>query len=414
MRARTWVVEIAAVVLTVGIGLLLVEADRGLAAGGAIAAPEAALTLLLVVLLASVLLVGLLAHLTATWRPTVSALPVPPATVPLAWLLASVTLAAVGLASVRLGVLGRAAFAPPLTVLASVVLFIVALAAYALHARALARASNPYAVVAMLGSLAVSAADLGYPASCPPDAPEPPPLRLGRAILARRSGYVREVDVRALVRAAARGNAVVRAPAVGGFISRGEPLLEVFAVDGGRVPARVSRVVRLADVRDARTDAAFCLGLLSDVAIGSLASEPGVAEAALDRIGEVLGRLGPRPFPTGRHADPRGALRVTQPVIGWPRLCEIALADIALRGAADPRVRDRLAALVDTLGRRLTPERAASLLPYAPVPRPHERPHPPERRPPMRAPEQPRPSQPARRRAAEEHVRVEDLDGAGV
>jgi uncharacterized membrane protein len=127
--------------------------------------------------------------------------------------------------------------------------------------------------------------------------------------------------------------------------------------------------VRLADTRDVRCDVAFTLELMSDFAVGSLRERPGVAEAALDRIEEVLARIGPRPFPSGRYGDKHGRLRILQPVLSWPRLTEIALGDLAARSCEDPSVRERLSALVDALARRVAPERAAALAAYAPFPR---------------------------------------------
>ena len=48
---------------------------------------------------------------------------------------------------------------------------------------------------------------------------------------------------------------------------------------------------------------------------------------------------------------------------------EVALADVSLRGAGDPRVGERVSALEDQLRRRLAPERAGgALAPYAPTP----------------------------------------------
>jgi uncharacterized membrane protein len=358
---------VLAAVAGVGAGVLLVEADRALARAGAAGVPEAVAPLLVALMLASAVLIALLAALGAVLRPTVSALPAPSASRIIAWLVVTVAVAAAGLGSVRFGGAGLP-FAPALTATVAALLFAIGLVAFARHARVLAHAARPYAAVAHLGELAVEAADRRYPPRLPAEAPEPPPLRLGRVVPSPRTGYVVHVDGPRLVRDARRANAVVVAPAIGAFVMRGEPLLQVFAQDGKPLPRRIARGVRVAELRDVREDVAFDLGLLSDVAVGAIASEPGVAEAALDRIGEVLGRLGPRPFPHGRFADAKGRLRVVQPVRSWSRLVEIALSDLALRAGADPRVRERLAALIDQLRRRVAPERAAVLAAYAPHP----------------------------------------------
>ena len=269
-------------------------------------------------------------------------------------------------------IVGRQPFTPPLTVMASVALLVVSLIVFARHAHALADAANPYAVVATLGASRDAATERRYPPVCPPELPEPPELQLGRVVPAPRSRLRRR---RRRAASRARGDARQRdrdGPGSGRLRHAGRAACSrsTRSTAGGFPPASPAPS-RLADVRDARADAAFGLGLLVGRRDRRAGEEPGVAEAALDRIGEILGRLGPRPFPTGRYADARGGLRVLQPVIGWPRLAEIALADIALRGAADPRVRERLSALVDQLSRRLPPERVATLAPYAPAPRPH-------------------------------------------
>ncbi len=366
MLGRGWTLPLPAAVGGVAGGVLLVYGDRYLEARGTTGAPEAVVPVLVALLFGAAFLIALLAALAARWRPAVSALPVPPASGTIAWLLASAGVAVVALGSVRVGVPGEPSFAPALATTVAALLAAGGLASFARYARTLADASRPYAVVARLGEIAVDAADRRYPPRLPADAPETPPLRLGRVVAAPRTGYVVSVDVPRLVADARRASAVVAAPAVGAFVVRGEPLLQAFGQDGKPLPRRVVGGVRIADVRDTREDVAFDLGLLSDIAVGAVATEPGVAEAALDRIGEVLARLGPRPFPHGRFADARGDVRVVQPVPGWPRLVEIALSDVALRGAADPRVRERLSALVEALRRRVGPERAAVLAAYAP------------------------------------------------
>lgn len=368
MRVRAWLLPAVAVVAAVAASAGLLRADRYLASVGTTAAPEAALAVLVVVLLSSVVLIALLASMDARWSPTVRALPAPPSDATLALLLATIVVAFAALGTVRIGLAPERPFAPPLTVTADVALFVVGITLFALHARALARAAAPYAAISRLADIARDAAERTYPAIVPPDVGRPPALHPGRALPAPRSGYVVAVDTKRLVRGARRANAIITAPAIGAYLSLGQPMLQVHALDGRPLRTRLISTVRLADVRDPRRDVAFGLGLLSDVAVAAIEKDPGVAEAALDRIAEVLGRVGPRPFPTGRFADKEGQLRVVQPVVRFPRLAEIALSDVAVRGMADPRVRERLAALVDALVRRLPPDRALVLLAYAPHP----------------------------------------------
>jgi uncharacterized membrane protein len=374
MRTRSFILTALGVAATIAGALALVAADRYLTANGVRATPETAVPVLVVVLLGSVVLVALLALAASLRRPVVRALPAPSAAPALTWLLVTVVVGLVALGSVR------AAFAPALTVTAAVLLFLVSVAAFGAYARALTAASHPYAAVARLGEIAVAAAEHRYPPAVPAEVPEPPPLRMGRVVPAPFTGYVTGVDIPRIVREARRANVVVVAPAVGAFITKGEPVLQVFALDGRQLPHRIAHVVSVADVRDTATDVVYDLGLLSDVAVGAIDREPGVAEAALDRIGVVLGRLGPRPFPTGRFADDCGDVRVVQPVTSWPRLVEIALADVAARCGENPRVRERLSALNEDLRHRVPPERAAALAGYTPEP---EFLHPIERRVPV-------------------------------
>lgn len=365
MRKRGWLWPLLGVLAGVALAFVFLAVDAYLASTGTTGAPEAALTVLVVVLAGSAVLVALLAVVGARRTQLVPALPAHVPTATLAVLLAAMSLAIVATGAVRLGNAGETPFGPASAVTVAALLFVLGLVMFGRHASALGSAAHPYLAVARLGDLAVAAADRAYPAVVPPDVPSAPQLQLGRVIPAERSGYVVAVDTAALAAAASKANVVIEAPAIGQFLTRGEPLLHVHALDGGKVPGRIARGVRVADVRDPCTDVAFALGLLSDVAVRSIHDEPGVAEAAIDRIGEVLGRLGPRPFPTGRTTGARGALRVVQPVVGWQRLVDVALSDIAVRGAADPRVRDRLNALVEQLSRRVAPERAAALRPYA-------------------------------------------------
>src|SRR5581483_9572053 len=73
------------------------------------------------------------------------------------------------------------------------------------------------------------------------------------------------------------------------------------------------------------------------------------AVQAIDRIHDCLRMLVTRPFPTGRHADATGRLRLVVPALAWEGYVHIAVDEIRHLAVNSLQASRRLAAMLDDL-----------------------------------------------------------------
>jgi uncharacterized membrane protein len=172
-------------------------------------------------------------------------------------------------------------------------------------------------------------------------------------VAADRSGVLFRVDCAELV-ALAREAActLVMEPAVGDFVAAGAPLFRV-AGDTGRLShENASRAVALGPERTMNQDMAYGFRMLVDIAERSLADsyeDPTTAVAAIDRLHDLLRQLARRPFPSGRHCDEDGAVRLVLPTMSWDGYVALAFDEIRQVGAGAPQVPRRLRAALEDL-----------------------------------------------------------------
>ena len=69
----------------------------------------------------------------------------------------------------------------------------------------------------------------------------------------------------------------------------------------------------------------------------------------IDRLEELLLRIGRRPQPTGFFVDSAGVVRLMHPEPTWAETLDLAFTEIAIYGASSPAVVRRLAATYDRL-----------------------------------------------------------------
>ncbi|MER7347322.1 DUF2254 domain-containing protein [Streptomyces aurantiacus] len=189
-----------------------------------------------------------------------------------------------------------------------------------------------------------------------------------------RAGVLRDVNIARAVRAARRQGVVLRLlPRIGDFVVPGTP---VFAVHGGPAPGRhaLRYTVSVGVERTFHQDLGFGLRQLSDIALRALSpavNDPTTAVQALDRIVQFLASVAPYPLGALRHRDRRGAVRLVQPVPGWPDLVDLGLTEIRACAAGHPQVTRRMLAGIDDLlllasaGRRAPLVRHRALLEQA-------------------------------------------------
>jgi uncharacterized membrane protein len=183
------------------------------------------------------------------------------------------------------------------------------------------------------------------------------PPRRSDAVPAPRPGVVVAIDTDGLVAVATRADVVLELLVrMGDFIPQDAPLV---VVHGGG-PAAVPDVTRFISLQGERThdrDPAYGLRKLVDIGIRSAADDPSTTVEALHRIHDSMRQLAWRPFPTGRHSDARGRLRLIVPVRSWDDYVQLAFEEIRLAGAGQPQITRRLRAALEDLRSVAAPER---------------------------------------------------------
>jgi uncharacterized membrane protein len=107
---------------------------------------------------------------------------------------------------------------------------------------------------------------------------------------------------------------------------------------------------------------------IAERAISEPFNDPTTAVQAIDRLHDCMRQLARRPFPTGRHLDADGRVRMIEPVLSWDGYVRLAFDELHLAAGGSPQVSRRLvAALVDLRGyvpaeRRLAVDRQLDLL----------------------------------------------------
>jgi len=140
-------------------------------------------------------------------------------------------------------------------------------------------------------------------------------------------------------------------PKVGEYLPIGAALV---AVHGGRGPpdATVRHCVHLGRSRTMYQDSLYGIRQLVDVASQALSpavNQPTTTVVVIDRLEELLLRIGRRPQPTGFFVDSDGVVRLMHPEPTWAETVDLAFTEIAIYGAPSPAVTRRLAAAYDRL-----------------------------------------------------------------
>ena len=135
-------------------------------------------------------------------------------------------------------------------------------------------------------------------------------------------------------------------PRVGEYVATGGV---VFAVHGGSPPVdrRILSCVDLGRSRSLYQDPTFGIRQLVDV--GTQALSPAInqmttAVQVIDRLQDLLLRIGRRPRPSGLFTDDRGVVRLVEPTTDASYLLDLAFREISQCGAGSWHVTRRLAA----------------------------------------------------------------------
>jgi len=253
-----------------------------------------------------------------------------------------------------IGVDDQKGHVPGLTVLTTYVLAVASLATlviYVSHAGQRLRATG---LIDLVGDQLHVEIAKRFPAVGGP--PLPPD-----AVRSASAGVVAKIDTDGLVAAAAREGCVLELCArMGDFVPRDAPLLRVHGAQTARL-ADTAKLVVLHDERTHDLDPAFGVRKLVDIAVRSASEDPTTTVEAIHRIHDSLRQLAWRPFPSGRHTDAAGELRLIVPVRDWEDFVRLAFEEIRLAGAAQPQIARGLRAVLEDLKTVAPDERQAAL-----------------------------------------------------
>jgi uncharacterized membrane protein len=194
------------------------------------------------------------------------------------------------------------------------------------------------------------------------DKPLDPPQQI---VPAPAPGVLYKIDERELVQAAENTDVtIVLVPRIGDFVPQGAP---VFNVHGGTVVdgRRLLRAIAFGKERTLHQDLAYGLRMLVDVAVRSLSKsmgDPTTAVQAVDRLHDCLRQLVQRRFPSGRHCDSSGHLRLMTPELTWQGYVDIAMDELRQYAVSSIQVTRRLVAMLEDLADIAPVERRPPLL----------------------------------------------------
>jgi uncharacterized membrane protein len=196
----------------------------------------------------------------------------------------------------------------------------------------------------------------------------PAPVRVWRALPARRTGYVVAVDADALAEFARHRGAVLRMDlGVGEFAIASQPLASLAGGDGD--PAEdaraLDRLYSIAAERSIDQDAGFGIQQIVDIAARALSpgiNDPGTATMCIDHLTALLVRLARRRTPSRLRAA-EGRLHVIAKGASFENLAEAAFEPLARYAAGKIEVLTNLERAARTIERAAPPPRRLVMRP---------------------------------------------------
>lgn len=173
------------------------------------------------------------------------------------------------------------------------------------------------------------------------------------AMLSPASGYLQEIDHRALVSAAAKAGALISIPfRPGQFVLQGETLASISPASKlASLTPLVSRSITMGRHRVLSQDLEFGVAQIVEIAIRALSpaiNDTFTGVASVDLLGEALTILADAPQRSGLWFDTNGKLRLQVRPLLLPRLVKQAFDQIRQAAADNPAV---LIRLLSTIGR---------------------------------------------------------------
>lgn len=261
---------------------------------------------------------------------------------------------------------GEPAFVPEVGVTLAIVLVLVSIAALIYFIDHAARSIQVSVILAREAAHTLQRVDRLFPREV--GAPEERPI-LHRAptapagiVLAERAGYLLAVHADALFALAESHHLTVRMePSIGAFIMPGEALASVWpatSLDEDVMDA-VGDAFVIGEERTPEQDAELGIVVIADMAVRALSpgiNDPTTAMLCVDRLAEILARLGSAPEPVAARLSQSGEVRFFARSTSFARALGLAFDQIRHYGGGNPTIAIKL---IDTCRRLGTLVRAS-------------------------------------------------------
>lgn len=270
--------------------------------------------------------------------------------------LATFVYALLGLRAVRPGAPQAEAEVPGLTLTVSFVLVLGSLAAFVLFVHHVTQSIRVVNIIENVAGECRETIRAVLPAERDPAMNLPTPTGAPHRTLAfeRGPGTIIAIDNEDLAALATRHDCVlVLLHRPGDHLASGVPLVEVRGPGSDDIePGAVLALIGTEVERTAYQDVGSGLRQLADIAIKALSpsvNDPTTAIQSLDRLHDLLRRIGTGYLPSGRYCDDDGTLRLVIPVLTWRGYVELAFDEVRRYGADSLQVQRRLRAILGDL-----------------------------------------------------------------
>lgn len=274
--------------------------------------------------------------------------------------------------SVRAGGEDYGSFVPTISVTFAVLLALVSVGFLIFFMHHVARSIRAEVILERVAREALEVVDVIFPEMVGESA-EPrqeAPWQVGNAevftVRAWTGGYIQTLDDKNLRRAAQQAPlTVVMKHAIGDFVVEGDVLAEVWPARPDLTNEWFRDVVTIGPERTRYQDVERGIIELADIGVRSLSpsmNDPSTAIACVDRITEVMTRLGTRRFPDAARVDENGRLRIMTIPPRFDEIVRLAYRELRHHGAADPAVSLRIVKSLAAVAARVPSYRREPLL----------------------------------------------------
>ena len=259
----------------------------------------------------------------------------------------------------------QSSFIPQISLIMSWVLVVLSFGFLVYYSHRVAKSiQNPDMIGAIVDDLYVAAGSALVPGpgegtgAVPDDAAILRQAETGATVLCEKSGYLQQVDHRALVAAAsAAGALIVLKFRPGQFVFRGEPLAAIVPENkAGPLESAIDRGVQIGRHRTLTQDSEFGIAQVVEIAIRALSpavNDTFTGVACVDWLADALLNLAERPPLEGNWYDTGSRLRVWMPSVRIERLTKLAFDQIRQAAATTPAVLIRQLDAIRRLAPRL-------------------------------------------------------------